>query len=311
MENVETVSSELIGKIRGHINRVEKQALLLKDLPKWLRLTAALDVLEDTSWAIEYYCETPYPDNRKGMYLYTYGLLQALFLQQDAIAGVSVSLFDERINFKMDYPSAYKVRELRNDVVGHPTYRDNKYFIYLAQHSLSKDGFYYMKDNSEDGSYESIDVDISSAISDTALCVNDILSKSLDRLDKDFRSYIDSHRARKMAAIFNSLMYIKAKALENKCPRNLVYAETRDMIQKCEAELELRYGSVNAVDSYKELLDSIHHVYNLIQTVIPQCPFEVQEQLEYALLENLFAKLEELQQYCKETDDYFENYGEV
>ena len=67
---MKTVDFELIKKIRNHITRTEKQAILLPERKKWLQLTAALDVLEDTSWAVEYYIENEYPTDVKGKYLF-------------------------------------------------------------------------------------------------------------------------------------------------------------------------------------------------------------------------------------------------
>lgn len=57
--------------------------------------------------------------------LYIYGLLQALFLQQDAANGISTALLGKKIDFKQEYPSLFEIREIRNDTVGHPTLRGN------------------------------------------------------------------------------------------------------------------------------------------------------------------------------------------
>ena len=89
---METVSFELIRKIYNHINRTEKITSLLSNRQKWDRLTSALNVLEDTSWAIEYYLGNDYPSEFKGKYLYTYGLLQALFVQGDAVNSISIAV---------------------------------------------------------------------------------------------------------------------------------------------------------------------------------------------------------------------------
>ena len=67
---METEILELIQKIRGHINRTEKMATLLPDSSKWLPLTSALYVLEDSSGAVNYYIESDFPDDVNGKYLY-------------------------------------------------------------------------------------------------------------------------------------------------------------------------------------------------------------------------------------------------
>lgn len=309
MENIETVSLDLIHKIRLHINRTEKQAALLANRQKWGRLTSALYVLEDTSCAIEYYLKAEYPDDVGGKYLYTYGLLQALFVQEDAIDSLSYALFDKNIDFKNEYPKAYAVREMRNDVVGHPTHRGPNGCVYLAQYSLSEDYFYYSKDDSRKDISEIIDVDVREAVHETATCVNLILANSLDALDQEFKQYIEQHKDRKMKEIFNMLHYAKEKTLIPNVLGLWGYDATKNMVKKCEDELASRYGSVEAVDSYKYLLDEIHEIYGIVDKDIPTIAPDLQDRFQKYMLQTLFSKLEELERYCEETDDYFDNYG--
>ena len=109
---------ELVRKIRLHINEIQKQALLMEKIEKWFRITSALDVVEDTAYAIGFYQNQPYPSELGGKYLYTYGVLQALFMQQDAVESINAVLRNTKsIDWKTDYLDAYKVREFRNDVV--------------------------------------------------------------------------------------------------------------------------------------------------------------------------------------------------
>lgn len=307
---METVSFEAINRIRQHINREEKQKELLKKLQQWLKLTSALDVLEDSSWAVEYYCDMEYPADMRGKYLYTYGLLQALFLQQDAINSISQALFGNSINYKENYPKAYKVRELRNDVVGHPTNRGGNRFIYLAQIHMEKESFFYIDEDSANESNNGVTVDVFAAISDSAKCINNILKDSLDALDSEFREYIDEHRGKKMKDIFDNLGYAKEKVMLNTTIKDWGYNATKDMVKKCEIELEQRYGSSDTLDSYKYLLGSIHTVFELIDIGLPRIPSDLYINIEKCLLENLFAKLNELKSYCAETDEIFENYGQ-
>lgn len=309
---METVDIELVRKIFLHIDRTEKQAELLPDRQKWNKLTSALYTLEDSSCAIEYYIETAYPADVRGKYLFTYGLFQAIILQQDSIKSINKALFNKGIDFKEDYPDAYKARELRNDTTGHPTDRSgDKKFISLAQLSMEKYSFYYCKDDYKDSKEDSIiDVNVEKAISDTAKCVNDILKKAVDDLDKEFKEYIEKHRDRKMAELFRGLHYAKEKVLSDYTMRDWALKSTMEMVSKCEEELVQRYGSVEAEESYKYLLDEIHDLYVLLDEIYDICK-ESQERVWHYIVELLFVKLEELEKYCKETDEYFENYGET
>ena len=167
---MELVNFELIKKIFLHINRTEKQAELLPDRKKWNKLISALHTLEDSSNAVKYYVESIYPTDVGGKYLFTYGLFQAMILQQDSAKSINQTLFNKSINFKSEYPHAYSVRELRNDTTGHPTNRKtnrNGYekFISLAQISLEKYSFYYCKDDYKDAEKNSIiDVNVEEAM---------------------------------------------------------------------------------------------------------------------------------------------------
>lgn len=309
-----TVSVELIKRIRCHINRTEKQAVLLNNQRKWLQLTAALNVLEDTAYAIEYYRDTEYPCDIRGKYLFTYGLIQALFVQNDSIISIYSSLFgkDEKIlkkEFKEKYPKVYRIREMRDDVVGHPTFRNGNQFIRLAQCSMNKDSFFYIKWDGKLGTSESITVDVIAATDEVAKCVNDILEASVKDLDREFIEYIDRYKERKMKEIFNQLGYAKEKVLLNTYLKHEEYEATKEMVKQCENELIERYGSIEAADSYKYLLESIHSLYMLIDDGLERIPADIRPQIEKCLFENLFTKLEELQLYCDNTDSYFKNYG--
>lgn len=311
MDNIETVNFELIKKIRAHINRSEKQVKLLPNRKKWNNLTTSLDTLEDSSWAVQFYIESEYPTDFRGKYLFVYGLFQALFLQQNSARSISLTLFSKKIEWETDYPNAFSVRELRNDTIGHPTNRSNNKTIRIVQASLSKYSFYYCKDDNKDSNKDCIvDVNVKQAIDENAKCINDILEKAVEDLNKEFKEYIEKHKDRKMTEIFNMLRYAKEKALTDVTMRDWGYNATKKMVTQCENELKQRYGSIETIDSYKYLLDDIHELFALIDDVY-KISSESQERLKYFLMELLFVKLEELESYCKETDAYFENYGET
>ena len=302
---------ELVRKIRLHINEIQKQALLMEKIEKWFRITSALDVIEDTACAIEYYRTQPYPAELGGKYLYTYGLLQALFVQQDAVESIHAVIFDvDKIEWKEEYPNAYAARELRNDVVGHPTSRyKDKEFIHLAQCSLSKNHFWYMKSIAKTKTIEQVDVDVNNTIENVLKCNKEVLEKVVEEMDKEFRSYIESHRDRKMVKIFNNLGYAKEKVLLDAHMKKAGYDSTKRMVEECEKELVLRYGAVENADSFNYLLKEIHELYKLLDEGLSSVPGDFSSGMEKYLQQCLFYKLEELKGYCEETDGYFENYG--
>lgn len=308
---MDTVSFDTIYKIRLHIDRIEKRSVLLADRRKWLQLTAALDVLEDSSWAVVYYIESDYPSDVKGKYLFTYGLLQALFLQQDAVKSINEALFDKSVDIKHNYPKAHLVREMRNDVSGHPTTRNGgKEFIYLSQHSMEKDSFEYMKEMTKNSEPLFIPVDVFATIDENAKYVNAVLKNTKDELDKEFREYIDAHRGREMKKIFSMLHYAREKVVLNSPLKAQMYEDTKTMVSKCKDEIIQRFGSLKSADSYYYLFEDIDKIYRLIDTGLNLIPQTIRSDIEKYLIEVLFINLEKLEQYSIETDEYFNSIGE-
>lgn len=93
--------SDRIDKIRYFINGPIRQHSLMKNTATWFQLCSCLDVLGDTELAINAYSDSvldigSLPKIKKynvgSLYLEVYGLLQALFLQQDAAINLCDSL---------------------------------------------------------------------------------------------------------------------------------------------------------------------------------------------------------------------------
>lgn len=127
--------------IRKFIKKHRYQSVYLDDRDVWNQICSSLDVLDDTQNAIRSYSKSMFPDEIGAKYLLLYGLLQALFVQQDAIKHLSEALgFEYKKNSHLN-----EIREIRNNSVGHPTRRgrDNEtlHYYHIVQHSISKGGF--------------------------------------------------------------------------------------------------------------------------------------------------------------------------
>src|SRR6266487_2877884 len=129
-------------RIRDLINEPRKQYTLIKKLGLWHQLCSCLDVIGDTELAIAAYTVQELGPDKGAAYLAVYGLLQALFLQQDAIFNLCESLgISDTIS---NYPRLQEIREMRNASIGHPTKRGRKPpFSYhaISRLSLSSRGF--------------------------------------------------------------------------------------------------------------------------------------------------------------------------
>lgn len=309
--NCVALDLSIINKIRERINSIEKQRLLINDLGKWLQLTSSLNVLEDSYRAVQFYCDSAFPESAGGRYLYIYGLLQALYLQQDAATGISDSLFGKKINWKTEYPNAYYAREMRNDVSGHPTNRGGgKLVIYLEQISLRKETFGYMRCYSDENKEsEYVGINVQKAIDDVHNCINTILGKTSDALENEYREYLKRFRGVKMKDVFNGLVYAKEKVLANDISvKPAEYQNTKGMVEKVKNELIARYGSVDTVDAFANILKKIDTVFNLIDNELDTVLEPTRGALVQCLLEYLFDRLDELEELCIEEDQKFEEF---
>jgi len=115
----------------------------------WDQLWTSLDTIGDTEVAIKSFSEMSEQDFKKVAYIITYGLLQALYLQQDAVSHLKESILGTKITWLKEYPDVHFVRTIRNESTGHPTKNDHnplKTNIYavINRNTISKTGFSYM-----------------------------------------------------------------------------------------------------------------------------------------------------------------------
>lgn len=199
--------------VRNHINTNRYQANLLKDLNNWNQICSSLDAIGDTLYSIHDYLEAVYPESVGLKYIYTYGLLQALFIQQDAMRHLSEA-FDIKFELseKLD-----RIRKLRNASIGHPTKNNvqkSTYYNYISRMTLSKAGFTLMRSYEQDRT-EFIDVDIFSILSDQLHEIEasyKLLSSKLAEADKMHR---EKFKNKLLVDLFHSSMgYTFSKVAE-------------------------------------------------------------------------------------------------
>jgi hypothetical protein len=190
---------ELTGPIRDVINGPRMSYLLRRNLRSWNRLCSALDVIEDTDEAIRAFIDLRFPGDRQSdemgrRYLAMYGVLQPLFIQQDALIGLHKSL---TIPFRLkDHVDISTVRELRNGSIGHPTEQTrgqpqpSSNFLARITMDTPRDVL-YMKAYA-DGTVHTEHIDILAVIAGQAVEVDSILSDVLVEL----RRRVEDHRER-------------------------------------------------------------------------------------------------------------------
>lgn len=199
--------TERMEKIREFINITSprKQEALLQNNAMWNMLCSCMDIIEDLEYALEsYLAENPENAETGRKYLLIFGVLQALYVQQDAVKNLHKAL---DIPYTMD-PPIEEIREIRNDAAGHPTNRRNKEFIFINRSYLGIHKFKLMKldtTKSNGGSLNSEDVDIN--VADLIATQRNIFMEVLDNVIETLKEEEVEHRKKfsdkKLAGVFS------------------------------------------------------------------------------------------------------------
>ncbi len=202
----------LENNIRNYINIPRYQYDLMQDIKKWNQLCSSLDIIGDTTLAIKSYYNCVWPSDSGMQYLLIYGLLQSIFIQQDALKHIA-----ETLDIKLELTKELKdIRELRNDAIGHPTKRNSgerQTSHFISRISIQKDRFTLIslsKNNSN-----SKEIDIISTIEKQINSVKFLLLKVVKILNDKEKKHKEKYRNVKLVDIFPAAIdYYFSKILE-------------------------------------------------------------------------------------------------
>lgn len=263
---------DLEESVRKYINTTRYQNDLLSDSDNWNQICSSLDAIGDTLYSQKDYLDEEYPVSVGLKYIFTYGLLQSLFIQQDAMNHLS-----EAFGIKFELTDRLKeIRSLRNASIGHPTKNKTKgstYYNYISRITLSKAGFTLMR-SYDQGRNEFVDVDLYSLIHDQ---LKDIEAsyKLLDaKLKEADRVHREKYKDNLLVDIFHSSMsYTFSKVAEGiHSPRgsNAVFALSMlNSIQKTYNRFESSLSERGDLNEYiKYELDEYNHALNKLESYL-------------------------------------------
>jgi hypothetical protein len=255
--------------VRKYINTTRYQNDLLRDSDNWNQICSSLDTIGDTLYSQQDYFKEEYPASVGLKYIFTYGLLQSLFIQQDAMRHLS-----EAFGIQFELTDRLKeIRSLRNASIGHPTKNKNKgstYYNYISRMSLSKKGFTLMR-SYDQGNNEFVDIDIYSLVHDQLEDIEANYKLLDEKLKEEDRVHREKYKYKLLADIFHSSMsYTFSKVAEGvHSPHgsNVVFAlsmlnSIRETYQKFEVALSER-GDLN--EYTKHDLDEYNHALKKLE----------------------------------------------
>lgn len=196
---------ELEQQIRDFINNPRKRHALLQDTAAWNMLCSCLDAIGDTELAIGAYEKASNPPTVAAIYLLVYGLLQALFIQQDAVENLCQALTINCAPHKL----LEEIREIRNDSTGHPTKRGGGKgwaYNFIGRSSLTKEGFDLITTFPDDRRPLFRHVSIEPLIEDQREVMQKALTEVLSRLKEEEANHRAKYRSKKLEDVFPSTL---------------------------------------------------------------------------------------------------------
>ncbi|MCK4813780.1 MAG: hypothetical protein KAT14_07575 [Candidatus Marinimicrobia bacterium] len=222
----------------------------ITDENSYYKATVSIDVIKDTQNAIEEYLNIDEINFKNRSTLFIYGVLQSIYCQQDGILSLYQSLIDNKYKYLSEldnYQLIETVRKIRNDIVGHPTNRNNgKAFHYLTKGNNSKTEFTY-------GSFKPkllvTRVNLLEIIEQQSTYTIELLNNALILIDNKISQHKKKFRNNKMASLkdeFESTRSLFSESIfaEDKPLLDMGIDLLKKDIEKLKKETEKRYMSV-------------------------------------------------------------------
>ena len=304
--------------IRDIINRPRTQYILLQGRKGWNQLCSALDLLGDTTLSIESYWNAEFPAEIGRKYLMIYGVLQSLFLQQDAIKQIA-----EVLETHLELPDDLKkIRDIRNLSIGHPSKKgkgQKQTSHFISRVTMSKGGFQLMSSNSEDDRTYFQTIDLIDAIEKQQKLAIKLLEDLLSQLNSRDEEHKKRHRGMKVSDIFPQTMgYYFSKILEGTHSQLSAYrgwgkAHVDHVLQKYDAfrkELENR-GELPANEGIAYEIDEMLYPLNKLRDFFENPEKSNLEPKDAAIFAE-FARMRhsEIAQIAKEIDERYQEKSE-
>ena len=293
-------------------NHPWKRKLLFSDRVIWNKLWSSIDTIQDTQLAIDSYLNLDDFNAINGGYLFVYGLMQALNIQQNAANDLLEALFNRKINYKKDYPDLYKIREQRNNAVGHPTKRGNdKSFHYINRSSVKKSGFelasYYPK-SGQRSKFEKIDILNCIKVQDELIV--GILTEIMEKLKSDFKKHKNKFKGERLCDLITSDFGYNLSKLYENVPRDYPLVKINFNIifksyKTIKEGINQRYSSIEALPGLHYTTQKLDYIFKRLKKDL--IDVKIKDEFELSIfidaLKNNFSELHEM---IKEIDEEFQ-----
>lgn len=302
----------LIRSIRDLCNHPWKRELLYHDKVKWNKLWTSLDAIDDAQQAIDFYKKLPEFNSYNGGFLFVYGLMQALNVQQDASNNLLMALFDKETDFETEYPELFKIREYRNNSTGHPTKRGNdKSFHFIGKPTLKKSGFTlasYFPKAEEKSTFE--DIDVMKCIETQNVLISKILKETMDKLKSDFKKHKSKFKGKHLADLIHDDFHYEFSKLYGNIGRDyppvkMNYEIIKEAYEELKNGIIERYFSLKALSGVYDTTQRLDYIFHRVKRDL--IDYKIHDDFElYIFVDVLKSTFKEFQEMISEIDKDFE-----
>lgn len=289
---------------------------------RWDQLCSCLDVIGDSELAIAAYLDREFGGSIGEHYLAVYGLLQALFLQQDAVINLEDSLGIQDTIY--NYPRLKEIREVRNASIGHPTKKDRPKsqptsYHFISRPTLKPDGFQLLSiDNN--GKLRFKDVSIPDLITDQRTYLSEILTSVIGELEQKEKAHKEKFRMEKLVSIFPAtLNYDFEKVFEgtiNATTRRehaasgtVCLKQIKQVLQSFREALAKRGATYDSINYVYELLHyPLNELEAFFQNVWNVKELNINEKTAFIFASFLQKQVDELISMAKEIDEDYSSW---
>ena len=301
-------------EIRDFINKPRKQFNLLKNHKFWSQLCSSLDVIEDSDLAIDAYINSEFGNDDGEKYLRLYGVLQALFLQQDAVTNMCESL--GLPNNLTSHPKLKEIRDIRNDSIGHPTKRGNyKSYHFVSRVTITKSEFQLISDYGNNKTTFR-DISVIDLIKEQRKFLSEILKKVINILKAEEKAHKEKFKMEKLEAVFpDTFSYYIEKIFES--TRKSEHAKlglmhlklVKEVMDKLKESLQKRGIEIDTYDSVKYLYELLEYPITELKLyfdrLIAKKEPRINDKTAYIFAYFIREQLSQLKETAKEIDDEY------
>jgi hypothetical protein len=283
----------------------------IPDELKYNQTFTSIDLIEDSQIAIEEFENAKTLGRQGRSTLLIYGLLQSFFLQQDGLYNLYKCVINDKIKLTefFDLFSFNKeIRDVRNDIAGHPTNRNKTEFYFIAKGTTSKYRFTYAGYTPD---FRKVEVDLKAFISNQFDFVNIVLLKIQNDIKNKIEMKKGEHKNIKLKEMIvcvnrnTQLIYRGIRDNERYLQGEWGISGVKDSIDKIRKELNTRYNE-NLPVGLSEVLRMIDYIMHRFDQWRTENTLLGNNDAEI-FLDSLNKQLNELEEMLIENDEKFNN----